>query len=58
MRAESSYVELESDGVPIRAWVRGVDLAQNALQQLRNTARLSAVLIVVVISWLNSPSEI
>jgi tRNA-splicing ligase RtcB len=35
-----TYEELESPGVPIKAWVQGVDLADNALQQLRNTALL------------------
>jgi tRNA-splicing ligase RtcB len=35
-----SYVEIESDGAPIKAWTRGVEIADNALEQLRNTARL------------------
>jgi tRNA-splicing ligase RtcB len=38
-----SYVEIESAGVPIKAWTRGVELADNALAQLRNTARLPFV---------------
>ena len=36
-------IPYESDGVPIQAWVRGVELADNALEQLRNTARLPFV---------------
>ncbi|MFT4542946.1 MAG: tRNA-splicing ligase RtcB [Planctomycetota bacterium] len=31
------------DGVPIRAWVRGVPIADNAMEQLRNAARLPIV---------------
>ena len=37
---ETSYIEYESEGVPIKAWTRGVEVADNALEQLRNTARL------------------
>ncbi|MEN8150951.1 MAG: RtcB family protein [Planctomycetota bacterium] len=32
-----------SDGVPVKAWVRGVDIADNAKKQLMNTARLPIV---------------
>ena len=39
----ASYERLESDGVPIKAWTRGVQVAENALDQLRNTARLPIV---------------
>jgi tRNA-splicing ligase RtcB len=35
-----SYVEIESEGAPIKAWTRGVDLAANAREQLLRTARL------------------
>ncbi|MEQ8763579.1 MAG: RtcB family protein [Planctomycetota bacterium] len=35
-----SYEEIESPGCPIKAWVRGVELADNAREQLQNTARL------------------
>jgi tRNA-splicing ligase RtcB len=38
-----TYERIESDGVPIKAWVQGVDLADNALAQLRNTAALPFV---------------
>jgi len=38
-----SYEEIESPGVPIRAWTRGVELADNAKEQLRNTARIPVV---------------
>jgi len=38
-----SYVELPSEGVPIKAWVRGVPVADNALAQLGNAARLPVV---------------
>lgn len=31
-------IEIESPGVPIKAWTQGVDLAENAIEQLRNTA--------------------
>jgi tRNA-splicing ligase RtcB len=39
----SSFVRYETDGVPIKAWTRGVPIADNALQQLRNTALLPIV---------------
>ncbi|MEW6071175.1 MAG: RtcB family protein [Planctomycetota bacterium] len=39
----TAYEEIPTDGVPIKAWVRGVPLADNALAQLKNTARLSIV---------------
>jgi len=35
-----SYQEIPSDGAPIKAWTHGVDLADNAIEQLKNTARL------------------
>lgn len=38
-----SYELIESDGVPIKAWTRGVPVADNALEQLRNTAKLPFV---------------
>lgn len=41
--ATHRYVELDSPGVPIKAWVRGVDLADNALEQLQRTARLPII---------------
>jgi len=34
------YVEISSAGAPIKAWTHGVDLADNAIEQLRNTAEL------------------
>lgn len=34
------HIEIESDGAPIKAWVRGVELDERALEQLRNVARL------------------
>ena len=36
----ASYEEIASDGVPIKAWVKGVPLEAVALQQLRNVASL------------------
>ncbi len=38
--AETGYVRIETDGVPVKAWVRGVPFDEKAAQQLRNTARL------------------
>lgn len=38
-----SYEEIESPGVPIKAWTRGVEIADNAREQLRNTASLPIV---------------
>jgi tRNA-splicing ligase RtcB len=37
------YESIPSDGVPIKAWTRGVEVAGNALEQLRNVARLPFV---------------
>lgn len=37
------WQEIESDGVPIRAWTRGVPVEDTALAQLRNVARLPFV---------------
>jgi tRNA-splicing ligase RtcB (3'-phosphate/5'-hydroxy nucleic acid ligase) len=37
------YEEIAGDGVPIKAWTRGVPVGDNALAQLRNTARLSII---------------
>lgn len=39
----TQYEQLETRGVPIKAWIRGVDAADNALQQLRNVAMLPIV---------------
>jgi len=36
----ANYELLESAGVPIKAWTRGVPVSDNALEQLRNTAAL------------------
>jgi hypothetical protein len=38
-----NYEDIESPGVPIKAWTRGVELDPNALEQLRNTARIPVV---------------
>jgi tRNA-splicing ligase RtcB len=38
-----NYEEIESSGVPIKAWTRGVEVGENALTQLRNTAALPCV---------------
>lgn len=38
-----TYQVFESAGVPIKAWTQGVPIADNALQQLRNTAALPIV---------------
>lgn len=34
----SHPIQIDSPGVPIKAWTHGVDLADNAIEQLRNTA--------------------
>src|SRR5262245_34286720 len=39
----SNYELIETDGVPIRAWVRGVGVEPAAKQQLENVARLPIV---------------
>ncbi|MBK8976185.1 MAG: RtcB family protein [Planctomycetes bacterium] len=39
----SSYERIQTDHVPIKAWVRGVPLDDGALRQLRNVARLEIV---------------
>lgn len=39
----SGHEHIETDGVPIKAWVSGVDLADNAREQLHNVARLPFV---------------
>lgn len=36
----TTYERIKTDGVPIKAWVRGVQAADNAVQQLRNVASL------------------
>ena len=35
-----TYVEIESNGAPIKAWVDGVEIADNAVAQLQRTAEL------------------
>src|SRR5580765_8266596 len=42
-RAMTDHERIETDGVPIRAWVRGVHVDDNALQQLKNVALLPIV---------------
>jgi tRNA-splicing ligase RtcB len=37
------YEQIETAGVPIKAWIRGVHADENALQQLRNVAALPIV---------------
>lgn len=37
------HVDIPSAGVPIKAWTRGVPLADNAVEQLRNTAQSPVV---------------
>ncbi len=39
----SEYDVIETDGVPIKAWTRGVDIEQSARRQLENVARLPIV---------------
>ena len=39
----STYQQYKSDGVPIKAWVRGVPVESAAIDQLRNVARLPFV---------------
>ena len=39
----AGYEEYATSGVPVRAWVRGVHVDDNALQQLRNVAALPIV---------------
>ena len=40
MTSERSYEAIPSDGVPIKAWTRGVPVEDEAAEQLRNVARL------------------
>ena len=35
-----SYDLIETEGVPIKAWTRGVAIEETARRQLENTARL------------------
>jgi tRNA-splicing ligase RtcB len=37
---EKGYLKFETEGAPIKAWVRGVPFDDNAKKQLENTARL------------------
>ena len=37
------YIEIDTEGVPIKAWIDGVHADDNALQQLRNVAQLPIV---------------
>ncbi|PIE24719.1 MAG: RNA-splicing ligase RtcB [Planctomycetota bacterium] len=39
----SNYQVIKSDGVPVKAWVHGVELADNARRQLQNTASLPII---------------
>jgi tRNA-splicing ligase RtcB len=39
----SGYEQIETAGVPIKAWIRGVFAEEQALQQLRNVASLEVV---------------
>jgi tRNA-splicing ligase RtcB len=39
----SEYDVIETDGVPIKAWTRGIDIEQSARRQLENVARLPIV---------------
>jgi len=34
----SKHIDIDSPAAPIKAWTKGVDLADNAIEQLRNTA--------------------
>jgi tRNA-splicing ligase RtcB len=38
-----NYLRLKTDGVPIKAWTRGVPADENAIQQLKNVASLPIV---------------
>jgi len=41
---DKRYIRYDvGSGVPVKAWVRGVDMAENAKQQLMNTARLPVI---------------
>ena len=37
----SQAIDIQSPGVPIKAWTRGVDLADNAIEQLRSSMATS-----------------
>jgi len=39
----TSHLEIPTEGVPVMAWTRGVQVADNALSQLRNAARLPII---------------
>jgi len=41
--SETGYVRIETDGVPVKAWVRGVPFDPKAEAQLKNVARLPFV---------------
>ena len=38
--SEVSFNFIETDGAPIKAWTKGVPMADNAREQLRNVAQL------------------
>lgn len=40
---EHDYVFTKTDGVPIKSWTRGVDVSENAWEQLRDVAQLPFV---------------
>jgi tRNA-splicing ligase RtcB len=40
---DKGYIELNTEGVPVKAWVRGVDFDDKARHQLENTARMPFV---------------
>lgn len=39
----TNYRQLDTDGAPVKAWIRGVHADDSALEQLRNVARLPIV---------------
>ena len=43
MMSNPRYEQIESGRLPIKAWVRGVDLDESAVRQLQNVARLDIV---------------
>jgi len=39
----SNHIDIESNGSPIKAWVKGIELEESALKQIRNTAELPII---------------
>src|SRR5579859_4778843 len=51
--SEKNYVELKDDGVPIRAWIKGVKFEPEAEKQLLNAAQLP-----FVFKWISAMPDV